>query len=96
MPEKSQQTASWVDARKYPRFEVNSEVRLHRTDGSNRHHDGACNVVAIGGIGVVMTADFDIGEEVEAEFVGSPSVPCRARIVYRRGQEYGLQFLEIF
>jgi hypothetical protein len=96
MPEQNHNPApSWTALRRYPRFEASSAVRLHRTDGSGRHHEGICKVVAVGGIGIEIPVEFAVGEELEAEFLATPSAPCRARVVYRRGDEYGLQFLDI-
>jgi hypothetical protein len=81
-------------SRRYPRFDAEAPVRLGKS-GSDRACEGKCVKVAVGGIGVHAPADFAIGDEVEVEFVSAPSAPHRARIVYRNGTEYGLEFVEI-
>lgn len=80
--------------RKYHRFNVDSPVRLS-VDGTGRKYDGVCTVVAVGGMGVQVPAKFDVGENVEVEFVETEQPALQARIVYRNGYEYGLSFLDI-
>src|SRR5512144_74717 len=87
--------------RQHPRFQANSRVRLHWTDWSNDEADvvcsceGICTDVAIGGIGVYTVNDFAAGDVVGVEFMDSPLPIYQARIVYRNGYDYGLQFLNM-
>lgn len=85
---------STTPQRRYHRFNVDTPVRIS-VDGSDRKYDGLCTVVAVGGMGVQVAAKFDVGETVEVEFVGVAQPELQAKVVYRNGYEYGLQFLEI-
>jgi hypothetical protein len=85
---------STLARRKYHRFNVDSPVRLS-IDGTDRKYDGVCTVVAVGGMGVQVAAKFEIGENVEVEFIETEQPTLQARIVYRNGYEYGLSFLDI-
>ncbi len=88
-------------SRAHPRFQVNSRVRLHWTDWSNEECDVACSCegmcvdVAIGGIGIHTANEFLVGDVVGVEFIDSPLPIYQARIVYRNGDDYGLQFLNM-
>ncbi len=73
---------------------MDTPVRLS-VEGSDRKYDGLCTVVAVGGMGVQVAAKFDVGETVEVEFIDVTQPPLQAKIVYRNGYEYGLQFSEI-
>jgi len=95
MAENMDQQTATLARRRYHRFDVNSSVRLRRTDGSGREHEGICKTVAVGGMGVETEVELAVGEVIEADFMDNESMPCRARIVYRNKKEYGLQFLDI-
>lgn len=90
-----------TSTREHPRFTVNSRVRLHWTDFSSDDADiacscdGVCTDVAVGGIGLYTVSDFAAGDVVGVEFLDSPLPIYPARVVYRNGYEYGLQFLNV-
>lgn len=88
-------------SRAHPRFQVDSKIRLHWTDWSSEECDvacscdGLCTDVAIGGIGISTANEFLVGDVVGVEFVDSPLPIYQAKIVYRNGDNYGLQFLNM-
>jgi hypothetical protein len=86
--------------RQHPRFQADSKIRLHWTDWSNDCDvvcscEGICTDVAIGGIGAYTVNEFVAGDVVGVEFVDAPLPIHQARVVYRNGYDYGLQFLNI-
>jgi hypothetical protein len=96
MAEFTEDTATSSEKRReYPRFEADTKVRLVRTDGSARGYEATCMSVAIGGVGVHVMAEFEVGEQVEVQFADSLSPSFVARIVYRRGDRYCLAFDEV-
>lgn len=86
--------------RQHPRFQANSKIRLHWTDWSNDcdvvcNCEGICTDVAVGGIGAYSVNEFAAGDVVGVEFVDAPLPIYQARVIYRNGYDYGLEFLNI-
>ncbi len=87
-------------ARQHPRFAANSKIRLHWIDWSNDRNapcncDGICTDVAVGGIGAYSVNEFAAGDVVGIEFVDAPLPVYQARVIYRNGYDYGLEFLNM-
>jgi hypothetical protein len=87
-------------SRQHPRFQANSKIRLHWTDWSNDRDvvcscEGICTDVAIGGVGVYSVNDFAVSDVLGVEFVDTPLPIHQARVIYRNGYDYGLEFLNI-
>lgn len=87
--------------REHPRFQANSKLRLHWTDASSQGSDFVCSCdavctdVAVGGIGAYTVTEFVAGDVVGVEFLDAPLPIYQARVIYRNGFDYGLQFLDI-
>jgi hypothetical protein len=87
-------------SRQHPRFQANSKIRLHWTDWSNdcdvvSSCEGICTDVAIGGIGVYSVNDFAVSDVLGVEFIDAPLPIYQARVIYRNGYDYGLEFLNM-
>jgi hypothetical protein len=87
-------------SRQHPRFQADSKIRLHWTDWSSDCDvvcscEGICTDVAIGGIGAYTVAEFAAGDVVGVEFVDAPLPIYQARVIYRNGYDYGLEFLNM-
>ncbi len=86
--------------RQHPRFNANSRIRIHWTDWSGDCDivcscDGVCTDVAIGGVGMYTLNEFAAGDVVGIEFLDSPLPIYQARVIYRNGFDYGLEFLNM-
>lgn len=70
-------------------------IRIRRTDGSNRIHEATCTEGCRPGVGLSATARFAVGEVVELLGGDGPdgSHARRARVLFRRGDVYGLDWL---
>ena len=89
-------TASLIERRKHRRISICIPVRITSAEGMRKNFDeGICSNISEDGATFETTADLNLSEVVDLEFLqkGDPVLRRKARLLYRFGQKYGAYFL---
>jgi len=84
--------------RRHTRYRCNQRVAVrYRAQGREAIAYGRCTVVSKGGVGTILSAQLEVGQEVSLEIATSgatTTVALKAQVRERRGSNHGFEFLE--
>jgi c-di-GMP-binding flagellar brake protein YcgR len=84
--------------RRYPRYSADFRVSVsYLLENQYQNLEGHCRDLSEAGIGILLAAELSGGEVAELGFLLPGSLLCEVQAVvrYRRGYQYGFEFLSL-